>query len=537
MFFRIKVDSLLIFLVFSLGLIAMSSDDLRSLVGLGSNDDYDHRLNIETSLRSPESLITNGVIRTQNPSHLLHYSTDGGDTYRSTPQLDVKDFENSNILFERTSYRWRPSHGNFPKLKSIRLRVVDDAKKYRSNDKILTYYEDYNSDLPIISLNISNAGLFSWNRGIMTMGRFESEQMTSQHEWWWKNANYQQRGVLWEREANIQYIEHDQLLLDQNCGIRISGNATRSFPQKSMRVYSRRTYGKEFFTFPFWEDGVSKTTSIVLRNSGNDNAKTLFADRLLHALSRDCKVLVQEGKAVNVFINGNYWGIYNLRERIDIQFIAEKRDCKIEEVTILEDGNADLKYGLEVEKENFDKIMAGLPDENDVTSEDIARLNEQISFGSFIDYIILETYFGNEDWPHNNSICYKTEDKKWRWLLNDLDYTMAYSGKSNLHSNIFEKLKDGGSYVARLYQTLISYEQFKERFKARAEEIFESILSKETINKTFSEIKSEYEPDILMAIDRWRVIDSIEDWKENCKMNLDYLLNRQQIYLDQIANL
>ena len=324
----LKIDGLLLFLILSIGLLAVSAPNLKSLIGIHEEESYAVQLKGEDLVYSPHDQ-RNTILLPSNPSHRLMISLDGGDTYQIVSKIDLESVKNSSLLYKRTSYRWRPSHGMFPELTSVRYRVLDDQRKWRSEDEVVSFVRDYNSDLPIISLNTAESGLFSFSEGIMVLGLEEGEQENGQKEWWFRNANYQQRGIDWERSTNMQYIKDGKVLFDQNCGIRISGNATRCFPQKSLRVYARRAYGKEYFQYPFWEHGIEEATSLVLRNSGNDNSKTLFADRFLHSISRECKVLVQEGTAVNVFINGNYWGVYNLRERIDLQFIAEKKRCKI----------------------------------------------------------------------------------------------------------------------------------------------------------------------------------------------------------------
>lgn len=505
-------------------------------MGLEKESEYAVQLSGEELLYSPHDQ-KQTTFQPSNPAHRIMWSMDGGDSYQISSQIDLEGSKNPSLLNERTSYRWRPSHANFPELVSLRYRLLDDHRKWRSSDRVITYARSYESDLPIVSINSSEEGLFSFQDGIMVLGLEEGNQENGQQEWWFRNANYQQRGIEWEREANMQYIKDGNVLLDQNCGIRISGNATRCFPQKSMRIYARRAYGAPYFHFPFWENGIDETTSIVLRNSGNDNSKTLFADRFLHTISRECHVLVQEATAVNAFINGNYWGIYNLRERIDLQFVAEKKGCKIEEVTILENGSGELKDGLLVEKHAFDELMKELPEPGELSKTEKDKLASEISLKSFIDYIILETYFGNEDWPANNSMWYKTEDKKWKFILNDLDYTLAYSGNSGADINIFEKLMSSEAYVARLFRTLIAEKEFKKTFKKRVEELFESSFRDDHLEQAYRAVQDEYRADMRMAIDRWRVIKDLEEWEENCERNLEFLLNRQSIYLKQVEDL
>ena len=534
-----KRDSLLLFLLLAVGFIAITSRDVLSLIGFDREGQYAIQMDAEHELDFPDCGVydSGDQIKLFNKTHQLSYSLDGGDHFYEAEELNIESLKNPNLLFETTSFRWQSSHGNFPFVKSIRIRLSDSEKQIRSKDKVVTYFGEELTQLPMVCINTSQAGLFGWESGIMIPGTYSSEQPNYPEKWWWKNGNYQKRGVKWERRASFQYFEDGKLLAEQDCGIRISGNATRSFPQKSMRVYARPIYGNETFKHAFWENGIDEAASMVLRNSGNDNGKTLFADLFLQHLSRNCHVLIQEGKAVNVFLNGNYWGLYNLRERIDLQFVAEKEECKITEVTLLEGHDGSLKDGYENHKKSFDQLIQNLPEVGQMNEESYDALKAEVSMKSFIDYIILETYYANEDWPSNNTIWYKTEDKKWKWLLNDLDYSMAYSGPHNVNSDHFAILQNSDSYLGKLFSTLIAYEKFKTKFKKRIKELFETDLNVNRIQEEFENMMALYEPHVPMSIERWRNIRSMDEWRLNCQNNLDFLLKRQEIYLKQVEAL
>ena len=109
-----------------------------------------------------------------------------------------------------------------------------------------------------------------------------------------------------QRKFIFQYFEKNKLAYKTTCRIKISGHASRSFPQKSLRLIANKSE-KIRHDF-FGEAGFKKYKSIVFRNSGNDNRKTMFGDLLSQNLVRNCNVLCQRGRAVNVFLNGKYWG-------------------------------------------------------------------------------------------------------------------------------------------------------------------------------------------------------------------------------------
>ena len=535
MFRILKVDSLLFFFLLSISLILLTGSYNNNA---GQNiESYRKLIDSDYQLNFSDHKGGMSEIKLFNPELSLMVSLDGGDHFKPCPDvINLNEAAIRNLLDKSTSPRWLPNDGELPEISSIRVIVVDHRKKLKSEQVVFTSVKNTDLELPVISINTSEKGLFDWFQGIMVMGARSTEQELYTESWWDWNANYHERGIEWERAANVHYFEEGELKLDQDCGIRISGNATRGFPQKSLRIHARKSYGKETLDYPFWSKGNNSSTSVVLRNSGNDNMRTLFADLLVHQLCRGSKVLVQEGRPVHVFINGNYWGIYNLRERIDENFIAQKEGWKNKSITILEDGYGALKEGSKNEKIRFDKLIGNLPT-GALSDDDYEKLKEEISVKSFTDYIIFETFFANQDWPKNNAIWYCKKGKKWKWVLNDLDYSMAYPGMENINANLFAKLKNDNTCTGGLFNALMTNKQFKKKFVKRAKKMLSDQLSAEKMKQKFSKLKASYESEIELTIRRWRGIESKAQWEYFCDQNLQFLLGRREVYKQQLEEL
>lgn len=493
-----------------------------------------------------QGFASNGTVRVHNPNLHLFYSVDGGDHYTALDgqELKINTLKNSPLIYRNTSLRWRHPKGDFPTVTSVMIKLRDEAKHVESQPGVYTFIDPAKSALPVVCITTSEAGLFSWDNGIMIYGEESSHETGFQKEWWYRSANFAGRGSEWARPAHFQYFKQGGLLAEQTCEMKISGNATRYFPQKSLKFQPLDSLGKKSkIAYPFWGDeGAKKSKSFLLRQSGNDNGKTLFADLLMHQLAAESNVLVLNGFPVSVFLNGNYWGIYNLRERVDAYFIAKRENVDDDEVTILYcevyGDRTLLKSGDENVKADFDQLIAGLPAKGEIISDGAYEsLKEKISFKSFIDYIIFETYFGNQDWLHNNTTWYKADDKKWKWLLNDLDYSLAYPGEGNLTSNLFDKLRDGESITAKLFQALFSHKKFRKKFKERVTELMEENLSDERIDAVYQNLKRQYEEDIDLQINRWRFIHSREAWEKDCQNNVTFLKERRKHYLKQVEDL
>ncbi|MBK9593052.1 MAG: CotH kinase family protein [Crocinitomicaceae bacterium] len=536
---RFHIDQLLLFFLLSISALVLAFG--KSVIGFEKVDGTEL-----VRYLAPQSMISfpdQGFIKSEdsvfafNPEYDVFYSVDGGDCFfNGGSSFKLSDIENPNIIYIPGSYHWKRPIGTFPSGKNIVLYLKHKTRSIETETIYLTYFEKRESDLPVLSLTLNLEDLISEDQGLLVFGQESWSDEGFYKNWWNRNANFQRRGKQWERPAHVQYYEAGELKFEEDCGLKISGNATRGFPQKSFQLIARKTYGSEFLEYPFFgKSGNKKSRSLVIRNSGNDNTKTLFADLFMQTLARDSYVTTQTGHPLVVYINGNYWGIYNLRERIDPYYLSKQEDVKEEEITILE--GLELKDGNQDEKEKFDDLIARLSTSVEFSDALMSEVQNEIDLNSFTDYIIFETYFANTDWPNNNSICFKSKEGKWKWILHDLDYGLAYLGESAVEKNLFEKLENSNSAVGILFGFLMKDQSYQELFVMRAEVVLNSMLSEKVITSVFENLSNQYRNEIGTQINRWRMIDSMEDWVSNCTKNLDFLINRRTFYLNQIEEL
>ncbi len=541
---RFGIDSLLLFLILGISLLWIAFPR----IGANLTGDKSYRivnLNVDDQVDFPkQGLIDTAILSVYNADLTLLYSLDGGDHFQeSNGSLDLDKLENPPIYLQNTSIRWRHPKGDFPELTSLVLKVRNEAEGTESPTKTVTYFQKMPSELPVVHLTISQDDLFDWDKGVMIYGEESSHDTGFYKDWWYRSANFAGRGSAWAKKVVVHYFVAGDLHFEQACEMRISGNATRYFPQKSLKFFPLNSEGKkDKLDFPLWgEQGNKKSESFLLRQGGNDNMRTLYADLLMHQLAQESNVLTLNGFPVSVFMNGNYWGIYNLRERMDNYLIAKKENVSKADVTILYcevyDDRSLLKAGNEDVKMQFDSLINALPEGEKLTDEAYDQLKTQISTKSFIDYIFFETFYANQDWLHNNTTWYKAGDKKWKWLLNDLDYSLAYPGEENVNANLFDKLKTSHSITAKLFNALWTKKKFKKKFKDRAEELIKMYLSDERIEGANLNLKNSYQTEIQMQINRWRFIDSSTQWEKDVAANVTFLKNRRTIYLKQLDDL
>ena len=541
---RLNSNPLFLFLAVGMLLLCIAFPSLKAQL----NGDKVYRviaLNLQQQMAIPEQgLSQNPMLTVYNPAYTLLYSLDGGDHFfETTDALNVDLCQNPAILFEKTSIRWRHPVGDFPSLQSLVIKLRDEVHGTESEAKCLTYFQKIPSDLPIVHLTIAEDDLFDWDQGVMIYGESSSHDEGFQKDWWYRSANFAELGSTWAKKVHFHYFVEGQLAIEQACEMRISGNATRYFPQKSMKFYPLNEEGRrDKMNYPLWgEKGSKKSESFLLRHGGNDNLKTIFADLLMHDLADGANVMVQNGHPVSVYFNGNYWGIYNLRERVEDYFVGKEEGVPSDSITILYcevyGDKSLLKSGSKADQLAFDQLVSDLSSKDNLSDEAYAQVRSEISTKSFIDYIFFETFYGNQDWLHNNTTWYKAGHKKWKWLLNDLDYSLNYPGATNLHANLFDELKNSSSITAQLFNQLMTVKKFKKKFKARASELVADFFNDERIDEIVNGLKSAYLNEIQLQINRWRMINSIEQWEKDVAENVTFLKNRRTIYLKQVEDL
>src|SRR5690554_5948166 len=175
--------------------------------------------------------------------------------------------------------------------------------------------------LPVVSINLDEDKYYSYEYGLNVAGELFDQwriaNPTAQADIW-TDANYWASGGDSELEINFSYFENGVEILNHNAGLRNHGNGSRHMPNRSIRLYAKGDYGVSKFNHSFFNDyNYSSFKRIILRNSGNDGFATLFRDAFIQQATKHLNFEIQEYQPVILFVNSEYSGIYNIRERYD----------------------------------------------------------------------------------------------------------------------------------------------------------------------------------------------------------------------------
>ncbi|KAA3653667.1 MAG: hypothetical protein DWQ10_18250 [Calditrichaeota bacterium] len=178
-----------------------------------------------------------------------------------------------------------------------------------------TFFIGEGSELPVLSLSTAPVNLWDEQSGIYVKGPNAEEAYP------YFNANFWQD---WERPAHIEFFEkNQQRVFSVGCGIKIFGGWSRGADQKSLSLFFRTQYGPSTLEYPIFPDlDIETFEALVLRNSGNDWSSTMIRDGMMGSLLASVDVDRQAFRPAVLYINGKYWGIHNIREKINKHLIA-----------------------------------------------------------------------------------------------------------------------------------------------------------------------------------------------------------------------
>lgn len=284
-----------------------------------------------------------------------------------------------------------------------------------SATSVATYFiNEHAFSLPVISLSTKPAYLNDSRIGIYVDGTNGVAGNCQD-----RRVNWNQN---WDRHAVFEYFKDGKKALEQDVDIRIGGACSRNNPQKSLAVKARDKYGSKIIEYKFFDGkDISKFGGLMLRNSGNDFWYTAFRDGLLQSIPvGKMDVDYMEYQPAIVYINGNYWGIMNIREKIDADYIESNYAVDRDDLDLIESNS----YAIEGSNQHYNMYLDSLQKIDLSSPEAFSLITRYIDVQEFINYLTVELYVANTDWPGNNVKFWRqrSNNGKFRWILWDLDF-------------------------------------------------------------------------------------------------------------------
>ena len=325
---------------------------------------------------------------------IIRYTTDG----RLPTSTDLI-YSNPIQISENSTVRARIYQTNYiPSTTSSKSYIFDEAPQ-----------------IDTVFLTTDPDNLFDEETGIYVFG-----EVGTYNSWQpYFGANFWED---WERPVHISYYksETSEVEAEFDGGLKIFGGWSRGQnPQRSLAIFARGQYGYSTFEESFFEElSYDNFQSLVLRNSGQDWTRSSIKDITLTSLMRGSGLDFQEHIAVATYINSDYWGLYNLREKNNEHMLASKHNIDADDITILTN-NAEVVEGNNTDYNNLIYYIEAVDLSVNTNFE---HVNERVDLENYALYQAANIYYNNTDWPGNNIKFWNHPNGKWRWIMYDTDF-------------------------------------------------------------------------------------------------------------------
>ncbi|MDP8206383.1 MAG: CotH kinase family protein [Candidatus Electryonea clarkiae] len=399
-----------------------------------------------------------------------------------------------------------------------------------------SYFLDYDPTLPVVSYVTDPVNLWSEENGIYVEG------LDAGSSYPYSGANFWQD---WEIPVHIDFFEADgQLAFSQDAASKIHGGWTRAGPYKSLKVIARDHLESNRFNYRLYPHLPHHTfQSFLLRNSYNDwlmekNGhswyNTMIRDPLMSGLMKGTGIVYQEYRPVILFINGEYWGIHNIRERINKHFIGEHYNVDRDNIDLVEN-HWKAKEG---DREAYDRLR-NLVRDNNLNDEAVYdSVNMLMNTENFIRYNVAEIFYANTDWPRNNIRCWRSrgEDSRFEWILFDTDF--GFGNDTKIDHNTLEfatatnsELWANISWSTSLFRNLFESNQFRERFIVCFNDMLNIHFRTERLLIHIDSLSAGIADAMPAHEERWFPDN---DWESKLNRLRDFAVNRRAYVIDHL---
>jgi hypothetical protein len=450
--------------------------------------------------------------------------TSNSPIWHGSLRISNTAIDGPTIMNIPTSDTWEIPQGDFEKGTILKAAAFRNGVRVSAIEE-RTYFDEtkikHDPSFLILTLSSDNQNLFSDESGIYVYG---------------SNAygNYHQSGDDWERDGFLSVFENKQSVWSGSSEYKIHGRSSRAYPQKSMRFYADHVDESTTFDFnPFGdEEGPSR---FLLKAPDRLFSQSLFVDEWVQRLAEPLDIDLMRSRPAIFYINGEFWGIHQLRDRIDEKWLRSKYAIsETIEIDIL-----DFDRELFVQTGNTDSwqnLLTWIQTHDAEIDENIELFAEMVDLSSFKDYMAVNLFFSNKDFPVNNVRLWKarTEASKWRFILFDCDACAKDANYSSGETLLQEAT--GGDPVSILFGFLMQNQTFRQEFLLHAMDIANTYWRPDQIIPLIDEFVKTLSPELESQIRRWHYPESLNAWNVAIRDLKEFSLQRLLTFQTQIGH-
>lgn len=367
-----------------------------------------------------------------------------------------------------------------------------------------TFLLNENTRLPVVSLTVDPDRMFDPDSGIHSLGPNASEETPNFGANFWHDI---------ELPANIELFDGGTHAFSLPAGVGIYGNWTRAQPKKAFSIQFREKYGVTQVEWPLFphHPQFRKFKGFGLRANGSNASTDYVRDGMMQSLTESRGLEYQMSRHVVFYINGRYWGIYEVREKLDPDYFETRFGIDKSEIDLIKN-NSEVQSGSSSDWNALRRTVEDLAPDDEAGWASVAS---RIDLDNHMDYVAAELFANNDDWPANNVRCWRRNGavaSRWRMMLFDLDGGLgSFSGSYT--KNLFPFLADSsldwdeypngrGSnvFARRIFGRKVLRDRFINRFLVQ----LATNLSPTATLRAMDSIVASIAPEVPRDVARWK---------------------------------
>ena len=449
-----------------------------------------------------------------NSNQIVRYTTNGDYPTSSDPVFPQEglEFEASTVLSLRS---WDVEGNSIPSEVSDFTYIIDE----------------FTPQVPTFSIITDEDHLWDWNTGIYVSGP------NAGPDYPYFGANFWEP---WSRFSRLEYFdENGTSLLQEQLDLEIHGGWSRAEPQRSFRLDFRGEYTGDF-DYPIFDDTpeITSFNNLNLRNGGQHSWATKLQDAMYSRMARQTHILASNWRPALLYLNGEFWGLYGVRQKTDEHFIANE--------FLVDKDNVDLLSPTAVLNGSDQDFLAGsnaLLAASPFSTSFFNAFEQHFDLENYIDYFVFETYAQNTDWLGlawglNNIKTFRAApDQPWRYLMYDTDAGFGFFG-ANVNDNFIDWARNPGSpsVHSNLFDKVLLNNTFRLRFINRYADLINTMFQPDHFNQEVAEMVNMMSGSMAPHIDRWNSPASYGDWLGAINNLTDHNSNRVNTARNHLKN-
>lgn len=360
----------------------------------------------------------------------IHYTTDGSTPTTQSPVLD------GPLTIDRSL--------------TLKARAFSDSKM-PSDIAFVSFLVEDEHTIPVVCISSEHKGLFSDESGIFADNHVYGDEYPFLTANFWRD---------WERETTVEYFVDGVKQISFTAGAKIFGQYSRTYDQKSIALHVRDIYGASDIAYPFFGSDATVFSALVLRAGGQDQARARQRDAFVTRLvKQSCDSLIAaDSQPVALYINGEYYGLYNLREKINEDYLERYEGIEKQSVDIVKG----TFYTTAGNRKAYAALREYISAYSMAEKQHYEYVCSQVDLESCIDYAVFMAFALNEDSANNKLYKDKTGNTKWRWILFDFDMSLRFQTTMSDFDSIDYALTNNPICAA-----LLENDEFRQMFLER----------------------------------------------------------------------